>query len=174
MILKIYLLSFISLFQIFCLPNKLILEKENYINADAIKLSENKNRLYTEKGYLELNLVYYKNNETFFFDFAYFDQDWIYLDSVKSFMFLFKDSNYYFLDTKVKTKYFQDKTNKMFKAYGRVGITDDFIDKIANQKIYGLRINGRYKFIEYELGIGTMQLRWKKMIYGLRNNKLKI
>ena len=77
------------------------------------------------------------------------------------------------LDTKGKTKYFQDKTNKMFKAYGRVGITD-ILDKITNQRICGLRINGKYKFIEYELGIATMQLRWKKIIHGLRNNKLKL
>lgn len=173
----IFRLPFIIIFcliQIFCLSNKINLVKGKDSYTKALIVSENNNRITTENGYIELNMVYNRNNEKFYLDFIYFDQDWIYLDSSKCFMFLFSDSNYYFLKSKGNILYSENEQNKLFKANGRILISDKFLKKIIDEKIYGLRLNGKYKFKEYNIGITKMQSRWKKIIYKLRKNNFNL
>jgi len=174
LIFKLSFLIYFCLLQIFCFSNNLNLKKGKDSNTESLIISENNNRLITENGYLELNMVYNKNNENFNLDFIYFDQDWFFFDSTKNFMFLFSDSNYQILQSKGKITYSGDGESIYFKAKGKIHIPTDFLNKIIDQKIYGLRINGKYKFKEYKIGIDKMQKRWKNMIYDLRKNNISL
>jgi len=167
-------LIFFCFLQIFCYSNSLNLTKGKDDNTDALVISENNNRVFIDNGYLELNIAYNKNNDSFFLDFIYFDQDWFFFDSAETFMFLFSDSNYQILLSKDIILYSRVEKDIYFKATGKIHIGPEFLNRIINQKIYGLRINGKYKFKEYKIGIDKMQTRWKKLISIVRENNLNL
>ena len=135
--------------------------------TNSIIFSEQNNRLLTENGFFELNMQYNINKETFEVNFIYNDEDWILIDTTKILMFLFSDSNYYTIDTKYKIKYSKDNgtlENEIFHASGKFKISEMLLEKIINQNIYGLRLNGTYKYKEYKNGIRKMQSRWRETI----------
>tara|TARA_B100000029_G_scaffold331513_1_gene323784 strand:+ start:660 stop:1016 length:357 start_codon:yes stop_codon:yes gene_type:complete len=112
-------------------------------------------------------MQYNINKETFEVNFIYNDEDWILIDTTKILMFLFSDSNYYTIDTKYKIKYSKDNgtlENEIFHASGKFKISEMLLEKIINQNIYGLRLNGTYKYKEYKNGIRKMQSRWRETI----------
>jgi len=162
---------FFYVIQTSCYPVKLDLIKGKDLDTEALIISERNNRVNTEDGILELNMVYNRNNKNFTFDFIYIGQDWIYLDSTKILMFLFNDSNYYVLKNVNKTLYSTDNPNNLFKATGKIPLPNGFLRKIIDQKIYGIRLNGKYKFKEYKNGIAKMESRWEKTIYEVKKNE---
>ena len=162
---------FFYVIQINCYPVKSGLIKEKDSDTEALIISERNNRINTEDGFLKLNMVYNRNNKSFTFDFIYSDKDWIYFDSTKILMFLFNDSNYYVLKNINKTVYSTDNPNNLFKANCKIPLPTKFLRKIIDQKIYGIRLNGKYKFKEYENGIAKMESRWEKMIYDIKKNE---
>ena len=161
----IFLFSCIILTSCFKTKFDYSITKESKTNS--IIFSEQNNRLFTENGFFELNMHYNINKETFEVDFIYNDMDWILIDSTKMLMFLFSDSNYYTIDTKYKIKYSKDNEiheKKNFQVSGKFKISEILLEKIINQNIYGLRLNGTYKYIEYKNGIRKIQSRWRQTI----------
>jgi len=132
--------------------NHLISEVDNYIDGP--------------NGTVELNLFYDKNFRELGLKFHYRDQDWLFIEQQESFMFLFDDGYIVSLSPsgEIHTNVIEGDPPDIIEEWGQVPWTGVMIEKVLQEKLIGVRINGNIRYKEYDQGIAELQRKWKKML----------
>ena len=130
-------------------------------------ISEVDNNIYGPNGTVDLNLFYDKNTRELGLKFHYRDQDWLFIEQQESFMFLFEDG--YIVSLSPAGKIHANVTRNgpppdIIEEWGQVPWTGVMIEKVLQEKLIGVRINGNIRYKEYDQGIAELQRKWKKML----------
>jgi len=130
-------------------------------------ISEVDNNIYGPNGTVDLNMFYDKNSRELGLKFHYRDQDWLFIEQQESFMFLFEDG--YIVSLSPAGKIHANVTRDgpppdIIEEWGQVPWTEVMIEKVLQEKLIGVRINGNIRYKEYDQGIAELQRKWKKML----------
>ena len=129
-------------------------------------ISEVDNNIYGPNGTVDLNLFYDKNSRELGLKFHYRDQDWLFIEQQESFMFLFEDGYIVSLSPsgEIHTNVIEGDPPDIIEEWGQVPWTGVMIEKVLQEKLIGVRINGNIRYKEYDQGIAELQRKWKKML----------
>ena len=129
-------------------------------------ISEVDNNIYGPNGKVDLNLFYDKNSRELGLMFHYRDQDWLFIEHQESFMFLFDDGYIVSLSPsgEIHTNVIEGDPPDIIEEWGQVPWTELMIEKVLQEKLIGVRINGNIRYKEYDQGIAELQRKWKKML----------
>ena len=129
-------------------------------------ISEVDNNIYGPNGMVDLNLFYDKNSRELGLKFHYRDQDWLFIEQQESFMFLFDDGYIVSLSPsgEIHTNVIEGDPPDIIEEWGQVPWTGVMIEKVLQEKLIGVRINGNIRYKEYDQGIAELQRKWKKML----------
>ena len=125
-------------------------------------IREKMNRLGGLTGSIELNMIYDKNSKSKFIGFHYRDSDWLFIKQSNSFRFLFDNGD-------VLTMSVAGNINENVDSGGGVVLVEEWgtiipseseLNKLINEKIVGLRVEGKSSLREYNMGTQKLQSRW--------------
>ena len=125
------------------------------------------NNIYGPNGMVELNLFYDKNSQDLSIKFHYRDNDWLFIEENESFMFIFEYGDIVTLSSKGKiyTNVNRDGlAPEIIEEKGKLHFTKIMMQKVLEEDIIGVRINGNNRYKEYNKGMVRLQRRWKKML----------
>ena len=123
--------------------------------------------------YLDLNLyqiIYDSKSSPLYLKFGLFQPDWLFIKENKSIQILFVDGDVLTLNTFGEVK--REVIESGIKEFGLIEIDKDTLNKMLNNKIKSIRVNGDTYYSEFKGNIDICQNRWVEYSDKYLNNFL--